>query len=125
MVKRFSYLCDFAGTKHPVTFYIGDAAKGSNPIGFQSVWLSKNKGGVVPKDLMESLSNLKEIADTQKVSFEDLCEYVIKEIEFSKPTIKTNRKVNQVNHSSQAAQQNNQKITTNHDKNSSEEIINI
>ena len=31
MVKKFSYLCDFAGKKHPVTFYIGDAAKGNHP----------------------------------------------------------------------------------------------
>jgi hypothetical protein len=87
MVKKFSYLCDFAGKKHPVTFYIGDAAKGNHPIGFQSTWLSKEKGGVVPKDLMDSLMRLKEIADTQKVSFEDLCEYVIKEIQMSQKTV--------------------------------------
>jgi hypothetical protein len=88
MVKKFSYLCDFSGKKHPVTFYIGDSAKGTNPIGFQSVWLGKNKGGMVPQNLMESLSDLKEIAETQKVSFESLCDYVIKEIDFSKSTTK-------------------------------------
>ncbi len=86
MVKKFNYLCDFAGKKHPVTFYIGDAANGNNPIGFQGAWLSKMKGGMVPKDLMDSLMRLKEISDTQKVSFEDLCEYVIKEIQLSEPT---------------------------------------
>ena len=85
MVKKFSYLCDFGGKKHPVTFYIGDAAKGNHPLGFQSTWLSKEKGGMIPKDLMDSLMRLKEIADTQKVSFEDLCEYVIKEIQASQP----------------------------------------
>jgi hypothetical protein len=83
MVKKFSYLCDFAGKKHPVTFYIGDAAKGNNPIAFQSTWLAKEKGGVVPKELMDSLMKLKEISDTQRVSFEDLCEYVIAEIQSS------------------------------------------
>ena len=81
MVKKFTYLCDFAGQKHPVTFYIGDAAKGNHPIGFQSNWLSKTKGGAVPQDLMDSLMKLKEISDKQKVPFEDLCEYVIKEIQ--------------------------------------------
>ncbi len=86
MVKKFSYLCDFAGKKHPVTFYIGDAAKGNHPIGFQSNWLSKEKGGMVPKELMDSLMRLKEIADTQKVSFEDLCSYVISEIQLSQST---------------------------------------
>ncbi len=90
MVKKFSYLCEFAGKKHPVTFYIGDAAKGNHPIGFQSTWLSKEKGGVVPKTLMDSLMRLKEISDTQKVSFEDLCEYVIKEIQLSQANISAN-----------------------------------
>lgn len=87
MVKKFSYLCDFAGVKHPVTFFIGDAAKGTHPIGFQSTWLSKEKGGVVPKNLMESLSKLKEISDNGRVSFEDLCEYVVKEIQVSQSLI--------------------------------------
>ena len=91
MVKKFSYFCDFGGTKHPVTFYIGDASKESHPIGFQSAWLGKNKGGVVPQNLMDSLSNLKDIADTQKVPFEDLCEYVIKEINLSQSIDKTNK----------------------------------
>ena len=83
MVKKFTYLCDFAGKKTPVTFYIGDSAKGTNPIAFQSSWLSKERGGTVPQDLMNSLMRLKEISDTQKVSFESLCEYVVKEIQLS------------------------------------------
>lgn len=87
MVKKFSYLCDFAGTKYPVTFYIGDAAKGAHPIGFQSVWLSKEKGGVVPENLMESLEKLKKISDEGRVPFEDLCEYVIKEIELTQSLV--------------------------------------
>ena len=94
MVKKFSYLCDFAGKKNPVTFYIGDAATGNHPIGFQSNWLAKERGGAVPKDLMDSLMRLKEIADTQKVSFEDLCEYVIKEIELSQTPAKIETKTN-------------------------------
>jgi len=92
MVKKFSYVCDFGGQKSPVTFYIGDAAKGSHPIGFQSNWLGKERGGSVPKDLMDSLSRLKEIADTQRVSFEDLCEYVIKEINTSQNPQKIEKK---------------------------------
>ncbi len=83
MAKKFTYLCNFSGSKYPVTFYIGDSKIGTHPIGFQVAWLSKQKGGVVPKDLMESLAQLKQIADAQRVPFEDLCEYVIKEIELS------------------------------------------
>lgn len=85
MVKKFSYICDFSGKPYPVTFYIGDAAKGNHPIGFQSNWLSKTKGGMVPKELMESLAKLKEISDTQKIPFDELCEYVVQEIKASQP----------------------------------------
>ena len=89
MVKKFTYLCDFAGQKHPVTFYIGNSAKGTHPIGFQSKWISKERGGVVPQNLMDSLAKLKEISDTQKVPFEDLCEYVIKEVQLSQTSAQT------------------------------------
>jgi hypothetical protein len=95
MIKKFSYLCDFGGKKHPVTFYIGDASKGNHPIEFQSRWLQQEKGGAVPKNLMDSLAKLKEISDEQKVPFADLCEYVIKEIEISQSmAIEANKKQN-------------------------------
>ena len=93
MVKKFNYICDFSGKKMPVTFYIGDAAKNHHPIGFQSIWLAKEKGGVVPKKLMDSLAKLKEISDEQKVSFEDLCEYVIEEVQMSQSSSNSNKKL--------------------------------
>ena len=85
MVKKFTVPCDFGGKKYPVTFYVGDSAKGTNPIGFQSKWLSSEKGGVVSSELTSSLMKLKEIADQNKVSFEDLCSYVVDEINNSMP----------------------------------------
>ena len=80
MVKKFTIPCDFSGKKYPITFYVGNAAVGSHPIGFQSKWLSNERGGTVPEALMESLKKLKEISDRNKVDFEELCTYVIDEI---------------------------------------------
>ena len=126
MTKKFTYLCDFGGQKSPVTFYIGDAAKGSHPIGFQSTWLAKNKAGIVPKDLMDSLAKLKEIADTQKVSFEDLCEYVIKEIDLSQSAIQAGRNVNiQAAYSEKPKYQNDQIVVAQKQESFEEEIFNI
>jgi hypothetical protein len=88
MVKKFTVSCDFAGKKIPVTFFVGNAAIGSHPIGFQSNWLGKEKGGVVPEKLMNSLMQLKEIADKNKVSFEDLCTYVIDEVNSAGEVVK-------------------------------------
>lgn len=84
MVKKFDFPCDFSGKKHLVTFYIGNPAIGIHPIAFQSKWLSSQKGGIVPKALVESLAKLKEIADQNKISFEELCGFVSEELEAAK-----------------------------------------
>jgi hypothetical protein len=80
MVKKFTANCDFGGQKAPVTFYIGNPATGSHPLGFQNKWLSTTKGGFVPPDIMESFSKLAEISVKNRVPFEDLCAYVIEEL---------------------------------------------
>lgn len=81
MVKKFTTTCRFEGGQQaPVTFYVGDAHVGVHPLAFQSKWLSKERGGSVPDDIMESFSKLKDIADSNKVSFEELCGFVIDEI---------------------------------------------
>lgn len=83
MVKKFTYPCVFGSEKHPVTFYVGNAAEGAHPIGFQAQWLSKERGCTVPEELMEALKKLKALSDEQKVPFEDLCDYVIAELQGS------------------------------------------
>lgn len=80
MVKKFTANCDFGGQKAPVTFYIGMPANGMHPLNFQSKWLSGNRGGNVPPDIMDSFAKLSEISEKNHVSFEDLCAYVIEEI---------------------------------------------
>lgn len=80
MVKKFTTNCDFSGTKAPVTFFIGESYAGTHPLAFQSKWLGQEKGGKVPEYIMNSFSKLKDISDRNKVSFEDLCSFVIDEI---------------------------------------------
>lgn len=80
MVKKFTTNCDFSGKKYPVTFFIGDPMVGVHPLAFQSNLLNKEKGGSIPNDIMESFSKLKDIADRNNVSFEELCSFVIDEI---------------------------------------------
>lgn len=80
MVKKFTTNCEFPGSQAPVTFFIGESYIGAHPLAFQSRWLNKEKGGNVPTDIMESFSKLKDIADRNKVSFEELCGFVIDEI---------------------------------------------
>lgn len=81
-MKKITVDCAFSdGSSHPVTFYIGDSAISKNPIGFQSRWLSDNKGGSVPSGLMDSLVKIKKISDDHNLPFEDLYDYVVQEME--------------------------------------------
>ncbi len=76
-MKNFSIPCDFNGQKQQVLFAIGSPDVDHHPIHFQSTWLSSTKGGIVPADIMTSISKLQKLAYKHKVSFEELCYYAI------------------------------------------------
>lgn len=80
MVKKFTTNCDFGAQKTPVTLYVGEPAIGSHPLGFQNKWLSAAKGGAVPSNIMEAFDELRDISEKNRVPFEDLCAYVIEEL---------------------------------------------
>jgi hypothetical protein len=76
-MKKFTVPCDFGGQKAPFTIYIGDPEPKHHPLHFQSNWLSKERGGTIPAEVMDSIAKLKDIADQNNVSFEDLCVYAL------------------------------------------------
>lgn len=76
-MKKFTVPCDFGGQKSPFTIYIGDPEPKHHPLHFQSSWLSKERGGTIPAEVMDSIAKLKDIADQNNVSFEDLCVYAL------------------------------------------------
>ena len=76
-MKKFTVPCTFAGEKAPFTIYIGDPEDKHHPLHFQSDWLSKERGGTIPSEVMESIAKLKELADRNNVSFEELCVYAL------------------------------------------------
>jgi hypothetical protein len=81
MVKKFTTSCDFSGKEVPVTFYLGEPSPESpHPIAFQNKWLVTTRGGTVPAEVMDSFSKLREISEKNRLSFEELCDYVVKEL---------------------------------------------
>lgn len=74
-MKKFTINCDFGGQIAPFTVYIGQPEAGHHPLHFQSNWLSKERGGNIPPQVMDALSKLKELAEKNNVSFEELCVY--------------------------------------------------
>lgn len=77
MVKKFTVPCDFNGQKAPFTIYIGEPEPGHHPLHFQSNWLSKERGGTIPQEVMDSIQKLKDLSVKNKVSFEELCVYAL------------------------------------------------
>jgi hypothetical protein len=76
-MKKFSVPCNFGGQVAPFTIYIGSPKDGNHPLHFQSDWLSKERGGTIPPEVMDSIAKLKDLADKNNVSFEDLCVYAL------------------------------------------------
>lgn len=81
MVSKIKVNCNFNGVNHPIDMYIGNPSKDSHPLGFQAKWLADNSGGRIPDEFMKSVSEVKKIADENKVSFEDLLCHLMKDIE--------------------------------------------
>lgn len=78
MVKKFTIPCVFDnGSQNPFEFFIGNPSYGKHPIEFQSKWLTEVRGGHVPQEIMDSIQKIKDLADRNNVSFEDLCYYAI------------------------------------------------
>jgi hypothetical protein len=76
-MKKFTVPCDFGGSRSPFTIYIGEPEPQHHPLHFQSEWLSKNRGGVIPGEVMDSISKLFELSKKNNVSFEELCVYAL------------------------------------------------
>lgn len=78
-MKKFTIPCDFGGKKAPFDVYIGMPKKGNHPLQMQAWWLSSERGGNIPGEVMESFAKLLELAEKNNVSFEELCVYALEE----------------------------------------------
>lgn len=78
MVSKFVIPCNLRGQTAQIEFLIGNPAVDQHPIYYQSKWLGDVYGAVVPQAIMDSIKKIKEIADKEKISFEDLCLYTIR-----------------------------------------------
>ncbi len=76
-MKKFSINCQFGGQTAPFTVYIGAPKDNQHPLHFQAEWLSKERGGSIPPEVMSSLTKLLELAAKNNVPFEDLCAFAL------------------------------------------------
>lgn len=77
-MKKFTIPCDFAGTQAPFNIYVGEPADHvSQPLQHQAHWLSTERGGTIPVEVMDSFAKLLAISRENGVSFEELCVYAL------------------------------------------------
>lgn len=78
-MKRITIPCEFGSKKSPFHVYVGDPDPKNHPLMHQASWLSSERGGSIPSDIMESFEKLHKIAIENNVPFEELCVYAIGE----------------------------------------------
>ncbi len=76
-MKKFTINCDFGGQMAPFTICVGEPEAGHHPLHFQAEWLSKERGGTVPPQVMDAVQKLKDLSKENNVSFEELCVYAL------------------------------------------------
>ncbi|RTK92764.1 MAG: DUF2610 domain-containing protein, partial [Rickettsiales bacterium] len=65
------------GQMSPFTIYIGKPEKGHHPLHFQADWVTKVRSGAIPPEVMDSITQLQQLAEKNNVSLEDLCVYAL------------------------------------------------
>ena len=78
-MQQFMIPCDFGGRKAPFPIYVGEPKVDSHPLHYQAWWLSAERGGSIPQEVMDSFQKLHNIAKENNVSFEELCVYAMGE----------------------------------------------
>ncbi|XVN42232.1 MAG: DUF2610 domain-containing protein [Candidatus Rickettsia vulgarisii] len=76
-MKKFSVNCDFNGQVAPFTIYIGQPEPGHHPLHFQAWFVSEQRGGTIPAEVMDAVAKLQELAKKNKVLLEELCVYAL------------------------------------------------
>ncbi|WCR56849.1 DUF2610 domain-containing protein [Rickettsia asembonensis] len=75
--KEFEFDCDFGGQRAKFKFYIGTPQEGHHPLQFQAKWLSDERGGTIPDEVMKAISQLNDLAKKNGVPLPDLCVYAL------------------------------------------------
>ncbi len=76
-MKKFVVNCNFGGQISPFQIFIGQPEPDHHPLHFQADWLSKEKGGTIPAEVMDSISQLLTLAKKHNVPLEELCVYAL------------------------------------------------
>lgn len=61
----------------PFTICIGKPEGKHHPLHFQADWLTKERNGTIPSEVMDAITKLQELAKKDGIPLEDLCVYAL------------------------------------------------
>lgn len=61
----------------PFTICIGKPEGKHHPLHFQADWLTKERNGTIPPEVMDAITKLQELAKKDGIPLEDLCVYAL------------------------------------------------
>ena len=76
-MKKFTIQCNFNDQKAPFDIYIGAPEGVHHPLHFQADWLSKERGGTIPQELMDAIAKLNDLSKKNGVLLPELCVYAL------------------------------------------------
>lgn len=76
-MKKLVINCNFGGQIAPFTVMIGQPKPDQHPLHFQANWLSTERGGVIPAEVMDSITQLVELSKKYQVPIEELVVYAL------------------------------------------------
>jgi hypothetical protein len=68
-VKKLTVPGRFGATKVPIDIYLGQPAPDAHPLEQQAAWLLRERGGVIPEEVMDSMAALHAIALENGIPF--------------------------------------------------------
>ena len=74
-MRSFTVLCLFGDKRSPFTLWLSDPAADAHPLEQQAAWLWRERGGLIPEDLMNAVANMQSLALEANVPFEEYLEY--------------------------------------------------
>ena len=75
-MRKFTIECDVGGYIAPQTIWVGSPKEDQHPLYFQNKFFS-DKGVQIPDNVMEAISQLRDLARKNNVRLEDLAVYAL------------------------------------------------
>jgi hypothetical protein len=77
VLKKFTVPSRFGAEEAPFAIYVGRPVDDAHPLEQQAAWLLRERGGVLPPEVMDAFAELHNVALENEVLFEELAVFAL------------------------------------------------